>query len=302
MRRSFDRRRHADARRGHGQLVENALFEVEKPVETIHREDRPHEHAAVRAADAVDAAVPLHQPHRVPRHVEIDDVPALLKVYAFCQHVGGDQEVVAVRVLPRRRLHRDGREPLHRFLPGHFGQIARAADRDHPATVAPKLRPCFQRVQQGIPNPLDGILEEREHQHLAFPGLVDGVRGLAFGLPRDPGQLAGQRPELRVPVRCNRRRFGFERPEQIAIPLHRLAQALHVVERGVGAVLRPGEHVFEYRVVVGRQLLHEVRGDDVTGIERIEKRAVLAHHLPGGPAEGEGRGLDMRCRSNAASV
>ena len=49
---------------------------------------------------AVDAAVPLLQPARVPRHVEMEEVPAVgLEVQALAGGVGGDED--AHRVLPR---------------------------------------------------------------------------------------------------------------------------------------------------------------------------------------------------------
>jgi hypothetical protein len=51
----------------------------------------------VPGADPVDAAVSLHQAHRVPRKVVVDDVAGLLQVDAFGEDIGGDDNVVAVR-------------------------------------------------------------------------------------------------------------------------------------------------------------------------------------------------------------
>jgi hypothetical protein len=50
----------------------------------------------VRAADPIDAAVPLHETHRIPRHVVIHDVPALLEVHALGQHVSRDEHIKAI--------------------------------------------------------------------------------------------------------------------------------------------------------------------------------------------------------------
>ncbi len=46
----------------------------------------------LRVHAAIDAADALHQPHRVPVQVVVDDAGRVLKVQAFGQHVGGDQD------------------------------------------------------------------------------------------------------------------------------------------------------------------------------------------------------------------
>ncbi len=50
--------------------------------------------------DAVDTAVTLDEPHRVPRQVVVDDVARLLEVHALGEHVGRDEDVEEVIVLP----------------------------------------------------------------------------------------------------------------------------------------------------------------------------------------------------------
>jgi ribosomal protein L15 len=94
---------HADRRRGLCQFPSNALLQVQQRVKLLVREVGPQEYTLVFAADAVDSAVALHEPHRVPRHVEVDDVPALLKVHAFSaqakakvEAAGGTCEVVQI--------------------------------------------------------------------------------------------------------------------------------------------------------------------------------------------------------------
>ena len=93
---------------------------MEQPVEAVGGKEGAQEYPPVRTADAVNAPVPLHQPHRIPRQVEVDDVPALLQVHAFGQHVGRDHQIIKVGVPPRRRLHRHRREALQGLLPGYF--------------------------------------------------------------------------------------------------------------------------------------------------------------------------------------
>ena len=192
MRRTLDRCCYADAGGGHRQLVENALLQIQQPVQPVGWEDRPQEHPIMRAADAVDAAVALHQPHRVPRHVEVDDVAALLQVHALRQHVGRDYEIVKVVVLPLRRLHRNRCEALHGLPARHLGEIARTTDGHHPPPVTRQLRPPPEFAFEEVPYPLDRILEEGEHEHLTLLRLVDRVRRLFFSLLRDLDQFVGQ--------------------------------------------------------------------------------------------------------------
>ena len=54
-----------------------------------HEVDGAHD---VRLADTVDAADALFDPHRVPRHVEVDDDVAELQVQALAAGVGRDQD------------------------------------------------------------------------------------------------------------------------------------------------------------------------------------------------------------------
>ena len=48
------------------------------------------------AANAVNAAMPLYQPHGVPRQVVVHDATGLLQVDTLGQHVGGEQQVEAI--------------------------------------------------------------------------------------------------------------------------------------------------------------------------------------------------------------
>jgi hypothetical protein len=53
------------------------------------------------ATDAVDAPMPLNKAHRVPGHVEIDDISALLEVDTLGQHIGCYENVIEVRIASR---------------------------------------------------------------------------------------------------------------------------------------------------------------------------------------------------------
>ena len=55
----------------------------------------------LRVQAAIDAADALHQPHRVPVQVVVDQAGGVLKVQAFGQHVGGNQDA-RFRSGPRR--------------------------------------------------------------------------------------------------------------------------------------------------------------------------------------------------------
>jgi len=68
------------------------LFQVEKLIQPLGRKDRPQKYARMQTTDAIDAPVPLNKPHWVPGHVQINDIVALLNVYALGQHVRRDEE------------------------------------------------------------------------------------------------------------------------------------------------------------------------------------------------------------------
>ena len=78
---------------GDDHAVLDALLEVDVLVQgdvgpEVHELD-----LRVGRADAVDAAEPLDDPHRVPVDVVVDDVVAVLEVLALADAVGADQHV-----------------------------------------------------------------------------------------------------------------------------------------------------------------------------------------------------------------
>ena len=97
----------ADSRCSLLELAVEAFFEFKQLVEVLVREEATHEHPWVLRADAVDAAVALDKPHRVPWKVVVDDVAGLLEVHALGQHVRG-QEQVQVITRPLGSLGRHG--------------------------------------------------------------------------------------------------------------------------------------------------------------------------------------------------
>jgi hypothetical protein len=78
------------------------LFKIKKLVQSFGRKDRSQEHAWVQTSDAINAPVPLNEPHRIPGNIQVDDVAALLKVDALSQYVSCYENVVEVGVTSGR--------------------------------------------------------------------------------------------------------------------------------------------------------------------------------------------------------
>ena len=134
-----------DAGRRLGDLALQALLEAQERVELHVGEEAAQKDAVVRAADAVDAAVALHDAHRVPGQVVVDDVARLLEVDALGQHVGGEQQVVLVLVCGRRWRVRGARGEAPEnvlavaLLPADHGEAA--------TIVGQSLVACAVRVE-----------------------------------------------------------------------------------------------------------------------------------------------------------
>ena len=67
--------------------------------------------------DAVNSTVPLHQPHRIPGKIKINNVSALLKVQAFREDVCANEQIEFVLLRARRRARRLGRKAPYRIAP-----------------------------------------------------------------------------------------------------------------------------------------------------------------------------------------
>jgi len=59
-------------------LAPDSTFEFEQRFKALIREETPDVDIVMRAANAVDASMALHQSHRIPREIIVDDVPAVL--------------------------------------------------------------------------------------------------------------------------------------------------------------------------------------------------------------------------------
>ena len=116
----------ADRRGGLLQLALEAFLEAEQGFEVLVGEVAADEHLGVLGADPVDPPVPLNEAHRVPRQVVVDDVPGLLEVHAFGQHIGGDKQVIQVLgMLPAGGA---GSEPGERLCPAALVRAGRGGD------------------------------------------------------------------------------------------------------------------------------------------------------------------------------
>src|SRR5262249_30102075 len=91
--------------------------------------------AGVRAADAVDAPVPLNKAHRIPGHVQIDDIPALLEVDTFCQYVSCHASVIKIIVATRWCLCRYWRKTVDCLLSRDIFEVIVASHRDHAVAI-----------------------------------------------------------------------------------------------------------------------------------------------------------------------
>ena len=186
---------------------------------------------AVRRADAVYAPVALHEPHRVPRQVEVDDVPRLLEVHALGEHVGRNKQVVGV-------------------LRPSFGACEETGAKPKRTSSVPPLLPVtvVRRPRYGARRGVGVAC--RSSSLLLYPVYSVGVVGEDDDLPlvalvvtawtassfasvRDPRR--GRRLARRA---SGRHRFSTslgllgEAEEKIPVGLDGLAQTLHVVVGG----------------------------------------------------------------------
>ena len=114
--------------------VGQSLNEPQQPLQLILGEHIVDHDRLVGTADAINAAVSLHEADRVPRQVVVDGDPAVLEVLALGQHVGADQDVDLVL-----RCHvlsvGDGGE-LPQYRPTFIGVVAAVDATDRWLTAA----------------------------------------------------------------------------------------------------------------------------------------------------------------------
>lgn len=129
------------------QLPPYARLQVQKRVELRIREERAQEHLQMRAPDPVHAAVPLHEPHRVPRQIVVHHVAALLEVHPLGEDVGAQEEIEAILGVRRERSRRDRREAVQRLLPGDPAAHLRAAHGSDAAAVRGEAWIALDRLE-----------------------------------------------------------------------------------------------------------------------------------------------------------
>jgi hypothetical protein len=188
----------ADRLRSLDELAPDRRLEREHPVELRRREERAQEHPVVGRADAVDASMALHEPHRVPRQVEVDDVASLLEVHTLREHVGGDEDVVAV-LGPRRRLHRAWSELEHDVLVGLL-----PGDGGDPTAQQLEAGINLDGLSEPLHDPIERVRVVGEDQRLAPVALVLVADRLALRLRDDLRELVDEQRELHVEMVLDR--------------------------------------------------------------------------------------------------
>ena len=81
---------YANRGRRPAELASDVRLQGEERIKTNIGEEAPEVHVLMRAANPVHSAMALHQTHRIPWEVVVDDVAALLQIHAFGQYVGRD--------------------------------------------------------------------------------------------------------------------------------------------------------------------------------------------------------------------
>src|SRR4051812_36566507 len=102
------------------------------------------------ASDAVNASMPLNKAHRIPGNVEIDNIPALLKVDALGQHVGSHKDVETIGVPARGCLRRYRGKSVDSLLTGKFFEVIVAGYGDYATAVRSKRGISIDLVSQKV--------------------------------------------------------------------------------------------------------------------------------------------------------
>ena len=263
-------------------------------VELLVGEERPEDDLGVWAADAVDTAVPLHQTHRVPRQVVVDDVAALLQVQALGQHVGCQQDVVLVPFLTgagQRGSGRLGGKALDGLLAVDAVSRLVAGYRDDSVAVGGKTLVRLHSGQQERLHPVDGVLVEGEDEYLALPAPVVIVNAFLLGFLGDAGQLLHQRRQLRIVLRLDGLGLLTHLVEQVTVGLHVLPQRGDVVARRRFRLALLFHQFLDLVVIIRRrQLAHQFLVDDLLVAQSVQEEVVFLDH----PARRLGEGVDGR--------
>ena len=93
-----------------------SILEPEHRIELLIRKEAPQKDFVMRTADAIDSPVTLHESHRVPRKVVVDDMSRLLEIHAFGQNIGRHENIEEAITLVSRRLRGSRSEAEESFL------------------------------------------------------------------------------------------------------------------------------------------------------------------------------------------
>src|SRR5579875_1280361 len=136
----------SDAGRGLFQFSPDPRLQVEQVVQPPVRKETSHIYVPMRAANAVDASMALHQAHRIPGQIVVDNVARLLKVHTFSKDIGRYQNVVAVLVGSGRRLARLWSETEDRLFARDAVSRLVTDHRDHAPSIRREPTISFERL------------------------------------------------------------------------------------------------------------------------------------------------------------
>src|SRR5579875_391557 len=174
-----------NARRRLLKLSPYPRLQVEQIVQPLVRKEAAHVHVAMGATDAVDASMALHQAHRVPGQIVVDNIARLLKVHTFSQNIGRDQNIVEVFIPSGWCLARFWGETEDRFF-ARDAILGLVADyRNNSASISSEPTIGFEHLLKMLHNPLNGIREIRKDYYLAFVANVLIVEPLSARLLLD---------------------------------------------------------------------------------------------------------------------
>src|ERR1019366_2550987 len=139
------------------------FLELKQPLQLVVREEAAEKDLVEAAADTVDAAVALNEPHGVPGEVIVDNVASLLKVHAFAQYIRGDDDVEQVLVATGRGVSCPGGESEERRL----AAVAVPGGCRDAATVGRQVGVPLYLGDEELRYPVDRVCEVAEDEHLA---------------------------------------------------------------------------------------------------------------------------------------
>ncbi len=167
---------------------------LQQALQLVVRKEAAQIRVVEATANAVNAAVALHETHRIPRQVIVDDVPGLLEVDALAQNVCRDDDVETVLVTSGWRVSRSWRKAEQGLLP----PVTIAGRGGKPAPVGRQGRVALELGFEEVHDPVDRVGVVAEDEDLAHIAgfLIRNPLGMRLGC--NLRQLCGERGELRV--------------------------------------------------------------------------------------------------------